>query len=309
MTFEEILDQAIALLQRRGRVTYRMLKFQFQLDDERLEALTESLIEAERLADDEAGRVLVWAPRASTPPRAATSITIRNVLVLLLACTAGAVDAVSYVGLGRVFTANMTGNTVLLGLALGQAESEAVVRSSLALVGFLAGVALGALTAHRGRGGGLWPPAVTHTLALEWVLLTAWAVWWYLAGDLDANHAARAALILPSALAMGVQSAVGRRLGIPGVATTYITGTLTALMARLINRLHGVPAFQTGPERAAGQTEPGAGLLAATWVLYIGGAAGAATAIAFLGSLAALVFPIGILTVVTLTGTSAFRRP
>ena len=43
MTFEEILDQAVAMLQRRGRVTYRMLKLQFQLDDEQLEALKEEL--------------------------------------------------------------------------------------------------------------------------------------------------------------------------------------------------------------------------------------------------------------------------
>jgi class 3 adenylate cyclase len=60
MTFEEIVDQAMALLQRRGRVTYRMLKLQFQLDDEQLEALTEELIEAEHLAIDEDGKVLVW---------------------------------------------------------------------------------------------------------------------------------------------------------------------------------------------------------------------------------------------------------
>jgi hypothetical protein len=55
MTFEDLLDQAIAMLQRRGRVTYRTLKLQFQLDDEQLEALKEALIEAERLAVDEAG--------------------------------------------------------------------------------------------------------------------------------------------------------------------------------------------------------------------------------------------------------------
>jgi uncharacterized membrane protein YoaK (UPF0700 family) len=68
--------------------------------------------------------------RAPAPPTA-TSITIRNVLVLLLACVAGSVDAVSYMSLGHVFTANMTGNTVLLGLALGQAESQAVARSGV----------------------------------------------------------------------------------------------------------------------------------------------------------------------------------
>src|SRR4029453_4401251 len=60
MTFEEIVDQAMALLQRRGRVTYRMLKLQFQLDAEQLEALTEELIEAEHPGIDEDGKVLVW---------------------------------------------------------------------------------------------------------------------------------------------------------------------------------------------------------------------------------------------------------
>lgn len=50
-------------------------------------------------------------------PTSARSITILNGLLLLLACAAGAIDAISYLGLGRVFTANMTGNTVLLSLA------------------------------------------------------------------------------------------------------------------------------------------------------------------------------------------------
>jgi len=70
MTFEEMLDQAIAMLQRRGRVTYRTLRLQFQLDEEQLEALKEALIEAERLAVDEEGRVLVWAGPPASPPTA-----------------------------------------------------------------------------------------------------------------------------------------------------------------------------------------------------------------------------------------------
>src|ERR671923_2688192 len=73
MTFEEILDQAIAMLQRRGRVTYRTLRLQFQLDEEQLEALKEALIDAERLAVDEEGRVLVWAGPPASPPTASTS--------------------------------------------------------------------------------------------------------------------------------------------------------------------------------------------------------------------------------------------
>src|SRR4029434_2366153 len=73
MTFEEILDHAIAMLQRRGRVTYRTLRLQFQLDEEQLEALKEALIDAERLAVDEEGRVLVWAGPPASPPTASAA--------------------------------------------------------------------------------------------------------------------------------------------------------------------------------------------------------------------------------------------
>jgi hypothetical protein len=75
MTFEEILDQAVAMLQRRGRVAYRTLKRQFQLDDDALEDLKTEIIKAQRLAVDEGGDVLVWTggtelPVASWPARA-----------------------------------------------------------------------------------------------------------------------------------------------------------------------------------------------------------------------------------------------
>src|SRR5712692_2759669 len=68
MTFEEILDQAIAMLQRRGRLTYGALKRQFNLDEAYVEDLKAELIEGQRLATDEDGRVLVWTgATASTP--------------------------------------------------------------------------------------------------------------------------------------------------------------------------------------------------------------------------------------------------
>jgi class 3 adenylate cyclase len=86
MTFEEILDHAIAMLQRRRRLTYSTLKRQFQLDDAALEDLKNELIEGQRLAVDEQGNVLVWtgaeisathatAPPASTPDRAPLAYT------------------------------------------------------------------------------------------------------------------------------------------------------------------------------------------------------------------------------------------
>ena len=68
MTFEEILDQAIAMLQRRGRLTYGTLKRQFQLDDAALEDLQNELIKGQRLARDEDGAVLVWTGAAVASP-------------------------------------------------------------------------------------------------------------------------------------------------------------------------------------------------------------------------------------------------
>src|SRR5438034_11574454 len=72
MTFEEILDQAIDMLQRRARLTYSTLKRQFQLDDAALEDLKNELIYGQRLAVDEAERVLVWTGAAESMPMPAT---------------------------------------------------------------------------------------------------------------------------------------------------------------------------------------------------------------------------------------------
>jgi len=72
MTFEEILDQALAMLQRRGRVGYHTLKRQFDLDEDALEDLKTEIIKAQRLAVDEDGEVLVWTGGALSGPAAAS---------------------------------------------------------------------------------------------------------------------------------------------------------------------------------------------------------------------------------------------
>jgi class 3 adenylate cyclase len=68
MDFYAVLAQVLELLQHQGRVSYRALKVQFGLDDDQLEALKDELIEAQRLATDERGRILVWAGATATPP-------------------------------------------------------------------------------------------------------------------------------------------------------------------------------------------------------------------------------------------------
>ena len=67
MTFDDILAQVIALLKRQGRVSYPALKIRFSLDDEYIEALKAEIIEAQQLATDENGRVLVWAGNTAEP--------------------------------------------------------------------------------------------------------------------------------------------------------------------------------------------------------------------------------------------------
>src|SRR4029450_4172604 len=68
MDLYAVSDQVVALLQQRGRLAYRMLKLQFQLDDEQLEALKEELIEVKELAVDKDGKMLVWTGTPGEPP-------------------------------------------------------------------------------------------------------------------------------------------------------------------------------------------------------------------------------------------------
>ena len=78
-------------------------------------------------------------------------IASRDIMLLVLTAAAGLVDAISYLEMGHVFTAMMTGNTVLLALAIGQGEVMAALRSTLALVAFSVGAAGGAMVLQRGR--------------------------------------------------------------------------------------------------------------------------------------------------------------
>jgi class 3 adenylate cyclase len=77
MTFEEIVDQALAMLQRRGRVAYRTLKRQFNLDDDALDDLKVELIEAQQVAIDEDGNVLVWTGDIAAPPPVSAPAAVR----------------------------------------------------------------------------------------------------------------------------------------------------------------------------------------------------------------------------------------
>src|SRR6478752_3952413 len=84
-------------------------------------------------------------------------------LMLVLTFTTGIVDAVGYLGLDKVFTGNMTGNVVILGMALVGADGLPILGPALALVGFMAGAALGGRVLR--RAGGTWTPLTTLLFA------------------------------------------------------------------------------------------------------------------------------------------------
>jgi uncharacterized membrane protein YoaK (UPF0700 family) len=200
-------------------------------------------------------------------------------MLLVLTFAAGSVDAVSYLGLGHVFTAMMTGNTVLLGLALGQGEILAALRSILALLGFAAGVVAGALIVERNQQQSEWPAAVTGAFAVESLVLGVFAVVWHVAGkeSLTLVHVH----ILLLSIGMGIQAAAVRRLGVPGIATTYITGTITSLFVDLVTWIQTV-APRAGVTLSGGESvtpdlravswEQRVGLLFSVFAVYCFGA-------------------------------------
>jgi uncharacterized membrane protein YoaK (UPF0700 family) len=171
-------------------------------------------------------------------------------LLLALAGAAGIVDALSYLGLGKVFTANMTGNTVLLGVAVATGDGGAAARSGVALGAFCLGVAAGvALTRH----GSAWPQAAALPLWLEAAALVALLALW----AIDGVAAVRFVLIASAGVAMGLQTAVVRASDVSGVNTTFMTGTLTTAIARAVLRLQRISEKAEGPS-----------LPAAAWLVY-----------------------------------------
>ncbi|HET7035199.1 MAG TPA: YoaK family protein [Thermomicrobiaceae bacterium] len=159
----------------------------------------------------------------------------RAALLMLLTLISGLVDAIAYLGLGHVFTANMTGNTVLLGMAIGGAPRLSVTRSATALVGFVAGAGVGAAIVHRGPDHPVWPPAVTLALTLESAALIVLSLGTLLVGPTH-GRLEETVLIALAALPMGIQSTAVRRLGVAGVATTVITSTLAEVVSGLVRQ-------------------------------------------------------------------------
>ncbi|MEU7021582.1 DUF1275 family protein [Streptomyces sp. NPDC046203] len=190
-------------------------------------------------------------------------------LLLTLTVVTGLVDAVSYLALGQVFVANMTGNVVFLGFALAHAPGLSLLASVVALAAFLAGafgggrLASARFAAHRGR---LLARSTAVQSALVAVAVTAAAVFGDSGGAGDTGGrvtpVVRYTLVVALGLAMGLQNAVARRLAVPDLTTTVLTLTLTGLAA------DSAPAGGSAGGQAGGPSpSPGRRLLSVTAML------------------------------------------
>jgi uncharacterized membrane protein YoaK (UPF0700 family) len=158
----------------------------------------------------------------------------RDLRLLVLAASAGSADGWSFFGFGHAFVANMTGNTVLLGLAVSRSYGE-LLPPIISLGCYVAGAGLGSLLTGSVRPDTVWSKAISRTLLLEALLLLAAAGGW-IAIHLHASYAPSLHLLLATvAMAMGMQSGTMVQLKIPGIVTTYITGTWTTLVSGLVH--------------------------------------------------------------------------
>ena len=148
--------------------------------------------------------------------------------LLALTFTTGLVDAVSYLALGRVFTANMTGNVVLLGFGIAGSGGLPVVAPIVSLGAFLVGAGAGGVLVRRLAD--RHPRLVASGLATETCLLGIAAVV-AATTTVHPGNASAYALIVLMACAMGVRNAVVRSIAVPDLTTTVLTMTLTGFAA------------------------------------------------------------------------------
>ena len=154
----------------------------------------------------------------------------RDALLIAFTFATGVVDAVSYLGLGSIFTANMTGNTVFLALAIGQRNILSGAHSGDALVGFAVGAIIAGKVLGSAKPAAIWPRQVTWIFGGELVLLVFFNLGWVLAAGAPSGPSLYLLIALIS-FAMGMQSAAARHLAAPGLTTNVITTAFTGLMA------------------------------------------------------------------------------
>jgi uncharacterized membrane protein YoaK (UPF0700 family) len=159
---------------------------------------------------------------------------LRDLLLAGLSVGSGAVDAICWLALGKVFAAFMTGNIVFLGFRLGGAPQPSIVRVVAALAGFAGGAWIGSAMTRGSALRGVWPRRVSRVLAGSVTVQAAFAILWIAVDGRPASGTADV-LIAIMGVAMGMQTVAAFALGVRASFTTAATATLVALMSDLSN--------------------------------------------------------------------------
>lgn len=165
-------------------------------------------------------------PSAPIKPNASNTGTL-TIALLALTFSTGLIDALSFIALGHVFTANMTGNIVFLAFAVGGAQGLSAARSAASLLSFMAGALCGGIINVRHSS---WTQArlLKHASAIEAALLLAATSFAVITGSKhEITPNAVYGLIVLTAVAMGFRNAVVRKLAVPDMTTTVLTLTVT----------------------------------------------------------------------------------
>lgn len=201
----------------------------------------------------------------------------RAMLLFLLAMCAGSADGWSFLGFGDVFVANMTGNTVLLGISFfgvrgGVLRATAgsfgyVLHPALGLVAYAVGVVIASYVTGKGSvrmKNAIWTRSVTWLLVAETLCAAAVECAWYVYHG--SGQPLLVVLMMVLAMCMGMQSGAMLQLRVPGIVTTYITGTWTTMMRGLTRVVAGERLEMHEPKR---EFEEGLAMQAVTLSVYL----------------------------------------
>jgi len=159
----------------------------------------------------------------------AVDLSVRDLLLNALAVSSGAVDAISFLALGKVFSAFMTGNIAFLGLRVAGASAPGGVAIVVSMAAFAVGVYLSTRIVRPSEGSGMWPQRVTVALGVSLIAHAVFLAVWFASNgqpSIDVAHV----LLGSWGLAMGMQSAAVRTLHVEGVFTTAATATIILLV-------------------------------------------------------------------------------
>jgi uncharacterized membrane protein YoaK (UPF0700 family) len=220
----------------------------------------------------------------------AVELMIRDRMLDALAVSSGAIDAISFLVLGKVFCAFMTGNIAFLGLRIAGAGGPGKVAILIAMIAFAVGVYISARIVKPTEGVGVWPQRVTVALSVSLIPHVVFMAVWLASNGQPSINVSHLLLGLWG-LAMGMQSAAVRHLHVEGVFTTAATATIIVLVSDVANW------SKTAEERRR--------LLGVLFSLFVGATAGGLLLVH--AQIYAPVLPLAITLAVVATAAIAMR--